>query len=133
MTRSISAQQLQRLFRVAGWGQFVLLTGYATYLSLAPSPGSVFESVWDKLLHVICWFVLTLSLRLAWPRSSFPLRAALGLFAYSVLVEFLQHFTPERHFNPYDLLGNGLGVVVAYILALLLWPTVERCVVRYLL
>jgi VanZ family protein len=124
--------RLYRLYQIAAWHQFVLLTGYATYLSLVPQPGAVFESVWDKLLHVICWFVLTLSLRVAWPTARFPVWAALGLFLYSVLVETVQHFVPERDFNPYDLVGNGVGIVAAYGLVLLLWPPVEKHVIRRL-
>lgn len=119
-----------RLYQIAAWHQFVVLTGYATYLSLVPNPGSVFESVWDKLLHVVCWFVLTLSLRVAWPTPRFPWWAALGLFAYSLMVEILQHLTPERDFSPYDLVGNGVGVIAGYSLALLIWPPVEKHLIQ---
>lgn len=119
-----------RLYQIAAWHQFVVLTGYASYLSLVPSPGSVFESVWDKLLHVICWFVLTLSLRLAWPMPRFPWWAPLALFGYSLLVEMLQYVAPGREFSPYDLVGNALGIIVAYLLALLSWPPIENRLIR---
>lgn len=119
-----------RLYQIAAWHQFVLLTGYASYLSLVPSPGDVFESVWDKLLHVICWFVLTGSLRIAWPTPRFPWWAPLGLFGYSLLVEVLQHFAPDREFSPYDLVGNAVGVVIAYLLALLLWPPFDKRLIQ---
>lgn len=119
-----------RFYQIAAWHQFVVLTGYATYLALVPSPGAVFESVWDKLLHVICWFVLTLSLRIAWPTPRFHWWAPVVLFAYSLFVEVMQHFTPERDANVYDLLGNAVGIIPAYLLALVVWPPIERHVIR---
>ncbi|MEX1033356.1 MAG: VanZ family protein [Cellvibrionaceae bacterium] len=125
-TPSQLKRQIYSLYRIAAWAQFFLLTIYATYLSLTPNPGSVFTSVWDKLLHVICWFALTVSLRAAWPKSGFPVWAALVLFGYSVMVETLQHFTPAREFSGYDLIGNALGVIAAYLLMLLVWPMLER-------
>lgn len=117
---------LYRFYRFVAWSQFLALTGYATYLSLTPDPGGVFTSVWDKLLHLVGWFGLTLSLRIAWTRPRFPWWAITALFLYSVGVESLQHLVPERDFNPYDLLGNGLGILAGYLLARLLWPAMQQ-------
>ncbi|MGQ9424974.1 VanZ family protein [Gilvimarinus sp. F26214L] len=121
-----------QLYQIAAWHQFVILTGWATYLSLVPSPGEVFTTVWDKLLHVLAWSVLTFSLRIAWPVPRFPWWAALGLFLYSVLVESLQHLVPERSFSVEDLLANGLGVAVAFGVAAVIWPPVEAHLIRRL-
>lgn len=117
---------LYRFYRLAAWGQFLLLTAIATYLSLTPDPGDVFTTVWDKLLHFVGWFGLTLSLRGAWPGLRFPWWPVTLLFFYSVGVESLQQLVPERDFNPRDLLGNGLGIMAGYLLARLSWPVVQR-------
>ena len=39
------------------------------------------------------------------------LMTGLVIFGYSVVLEGVQFFLPYRTFNPYDILGNGMGVV----------------------
>jgi len=34
------------------------------------------------------------------------------IFGYSVVLEFVQFFLPYRAFNPYGILGNGIGILV---------------------
>jgi len=92
--------------------QFFVLLFIATYLSLTGTPGAVFESYSDKFLHVLCWGVLFVSLRIALGLKPYFGFSALGLWAYSVLVESLQNLSPERHFSWLDILANGLGVLV---------------------
>jgi VanZ family protein len=96
------------LFRV----QFPILLFFATYLSLTGTPGAVFESYSDKFLHVLCWCVLFVSLRIALGVKPYFGFSALGLWAYSAGVECLQNLSPERHFSWLDMLANGLGVLV---------------------
>ena len=36
--------------------------------------------------------------------------SGLLIFVYSVVLEFVQFFLPYRTFNPYDIMGNGIGV-----------------------
>jgi VanZ family protein len=115
-----------RLYLIATWNLFIVLTGYGTYLSLVPAPGAAFEQVWDKLLHVTGWFVLTLSLRAAWPKPRLPWLAVFGLLAYSLLIEILQDTVPNRQFDLWDLVSNGIGILLAYGLSLLIWPSIER-------
>lgn len=104
------------LFWLFWRGQFVLLTAIATYLSWSPSPGEVFESFSDKFLHILCWGVLTLSLRLALMSQGRRLPwAALGLFAYSVVVEIGQIWVPNRMFSGLDLVANGVGVLLGLV------------------
>jgi len=42
----------------------------------------------------------------------------LGIFGYSVILEFVQFFLPYRTFNPYDIVGNGVGVGVFCLICL---------------
>lgn len=92
--------------------QFPILLFYATYLSLTGTPGAVFEPYSDKFLHVLCWGVLFVSLRIALGLKPHFWFSALSLWGYSVLVEGLQNLSPERHFSWLDMLANGLGVLV---------------------
>lgn len=121
-----------RLYQVAAWHQFIVLTAIATYLLLTPLPGAVFQSSNDKLLHVIGWMGLTLSLRIAWPTLRFHYWAVMAVFLYSVLLELLQNLVPQRHFSVLDLLANGAGVILGYILARLFWPFVDSWLIRRL-
>lgn len=115
-----------RSFIVFSWAQFFLLTAIATYYLVAPSPGDTFANVWDKALHAACWFILVLSLKLPWLwRSKFWLGALL-LFVYSIVLESLQQLTPERQFSVLDMLANGVGVLVGYILLWLIDPLIKK-------
>lgn len=121
-----------RLYQVAAWHQFIVLTGVATYLLLIPLSGEVFHSTNDKVLHLVGWMGLTLSLRIAWPTLRFPFWAPLAVFLYSILLEVLQHFVPARHFSLLDLVANGAGVLVGYVLARLIWPWVDALIIQRL-
>jgi len=106
--------------------QFPVLLLYATYLSLASQPGVVFASYSDKFLHVLCWCVLLLSLRLAMAPKFYRYRSALGLFLYAAGVEYLQNLSPERYFSWLDMLANGVGIVLGIILWGLYWRLLQR-------
>lgn len=96
--------------------QFVILASTATYLSLVPQPGEAFATAPDKFLHVLCWFMLLLSLRLAVNGRRFPVLAAAALFVYSVVVEVGQYWVPNRTFSGLDILANGAGVILGLLL-----------------
>lgn len=115
-----------RLYLIASWNLFIVLIGYGTYLSLVPAPGAAFENVWDKLLHLSGWFVLTLALRVAWPRPRMPWWTIFSLLVYSLIIELLQEAVPNRQFELWDLVSNGIGILLAYSLSLLVWPHIER-------
>lgn len=121
-----------RLYQVAAWHQFIILTSIATYLLLAPLPEGAFQSTNDKVLHIIGWMGLTLSLRLAWPTLRFHYWAVVGVFLYSILLEALQGLVPQRHFSYLDLVANGVGVMLGYVIARLTWPWVDDLVIRRL-
>lgn len=97
------------------WLVFIALFLTASYLSLTPTPGSFFESFWDKFLHLLCWSVLSCGLILALlPRQKFAKPLAL-LFMSSVCIETAQHWVPGRVFSLLDVAANGLGVFIVLI------------------
>ena len=124
----VSPVTFARSWLIAVWLQFVILTSYATYLSLTPDPGDIFVSIWDKLLHVSCWFVLLLSLYVASRRAKMPWGYAVALFLYSSIVEGLQSFSPERQVSAEDLLANGLGILFAYGFTFLISSLYQRLI-----
>jgi VanZ family protein len=83
----------------------------------------IFHIRLDHLVHaaifipwvVVIWLVTRFNFR------TVPLRA-LGILALCLLfaaaMEFVQYFLPYRSFSFYDLLGNGTGVILGFILLL---------------
>lgn len=116
---------------ISSWLQFFLALFLITFLSLTPNPGAAFEHTSDKLLHVIGWsglalslgvpFVLVFCLSFVLHQKSptinlgkYPL-AAIGLFLYSIGIEIVQPIT-GRQFDWLDILANGIGVIVGGVL-----------------
>ncbi|MCP5160866.1 MAG: VanZ family protein [Hahellaceae bacterium] len=100
--------------------QFWVLLSLATWLSLTPQPGEVFEHFWDKGLHLFCWMTLFLSAQLGYGKLSAPRhdwRWMTGLFVYASQVEILQYFVPGRFVSFADAVANSLGLAAG----LLLW------------
>lgn len=95
--------------------QFVVLVSVATYLSLIPKPGAVFEASPDKFLHLLCWGVLLVSLWLACGVKGFRLWMVPALFGYSILVEIGQIWVPNRFFSWGDILANGCGILLGWL------------------
>lgn len=91
----------------------LLLTCLA--LSLLPQPPGVFELASDKLWHALAYLVLYLSGQLADHRHSRYLTRFVLLLGFSLLIEGLQHFVPNREFSLLDVVANaaGLGVGMA--------------------
>lgn len=101
------------------WLVFIVLFLTASYFSLTPTPGSFFESFWDKFLHLLCWGVLSFSLILALlPKQKFAKPLAL-LFISSICIETAQHWVPGRVFSLLDVAANGLGVFIVLIAGLI--------------
>lgn len=101
-------------FARARWALFSGLFIIASYLSLTPQPGAIFENIWDKGLHLICWGGLAAALSLALLPKILPWRAFILLFFSSVLIEAGQHWVPGRFFSLLDIAANGLGILLLY-------------------
>jgi VanZ family protein len=55
---------------------------------------------------------------LAFGEQSKKIHLFIYLFAFSLLMELIQHFIPYRHFSFADLLANGLGLFIGQIIGL---------------
>jgi len=95
--------------------QFWVLLLACLALSLMPQPPRAFELASDKLWHALAYLVLYLSGQLADHRHSRYLTRFVLLLGFSLLIEGLQHFVPNREFSLLDLIANatGLGVGMA--------------------
>jgi VanZ family protein len=96
--------------------QFWILLIACLWLSLIPQPPGVFELASDKLWHTLAYLVLYLSCSLAYRQQpALMIRFAL-LFSYSLVIEVIQHFIPNRSFSLLDLCANAAGLLLGIII-----------------
>lgn len=91
-------------------------------LALGPVPAQEPLTGWDKSNHVLAFFVLGVLGQLAWPERCKVLLLALA--GYGLTIELLQMFVPGRHAHGLDLVGDALGLALAWLLVQL--PPVRR-------
>ncbi|MCY1261205.1 MULTISPECIES: VanZ family protein [Pseudomonas] len=68
----------------------------------------------DKLHHLIGFFALSFSCRLAFLRVNVRW-IALGCLVTGILIEYAQGLMPLRTASPYDALANAVGVLIGLI------------------
>ncbi|QSA98227.1 VanZ family protein [Methylococcus sp. EFPC2] len=95
-----------RTWQAIGW----LLVALVCWLSLTPAPPEppVFLT-WDKAQHFLAYGVLMFWYGQAFARHW---RWPVCLISLGVGLEFLQGWSGLRHYDPYDMLANSLGVVL---------------------
>ena len=92
------------------------LLGLLFYGDLSRQPNLIENPFGTSINHFISYFfVSTLGLWLYLKSENFQ-RLFYGLFFLSIALEVLQFAIPHRSFQLYDLVGNFLGVLVAYFL-----------------
>ncbi|WP_235577865.1 VanZ family protein [Rhodanobacter sp. Root561] len=87
---------------------------WTLWMALTPDPGITLVFPYgDKLLHAITFTCL-----MGWwgnvyrdqrPRAW----AALGCLAFGILIEFAQWLDPPRDADAFDVLADGIGVIIA--------------------
>ncbi|WP_052190573.1 VanZ family protein [Chitinibacter sp. ZOR0017] len=76
--------------------------------SLGPAAPQVVDQG-DKIQHFIGYATLAILAYRLWP---YTLRVWLFAATMGVLVEIAQSFTPNRSFDPHDMLANALGAAL---------------------
>jgi hypothetical protein len=68
-------------------------------------------------LHIIIYFIAALLSFLAMNKkqNNKMILILLMLFVCGVVFEILQAYIPNRTYNPWDIVGNGLGLVAFYV------------------
>ena len=81
---------------------------------------------WDYLLHVLVYIPLPVLLGL-WQINRIPFWIRIILFSLliTVMFEALQLVIPYRAFNINDLMANGVGATIGFML-ILIWKGVSR-------
>ena len=92
------------------------LLGYFMYGDLGKQPNLIDNPFGTTINHFIYYFYVSLlGLYLYLASNNFQ-KITYGLFLLSVILEVLQFIVPNRTFQLHDLIGNFLGVLVAYFL-----------------
>jgi VanZ family protein len=81
----------------------------------------------DKLVHLLCYFVLGLLAVLSQRGSGARLAAATAMAAFGIVVELLQGLLPWRSFEWMDIVANVAGVAIGSVTGLLAaWRKPDR-------
>ena len=89
------------------------LVGFFLYGDLGQQPDIIKNPFGTTINHFISYlYVSLLGFFLYFKNKNFQ-KIVYGLFFLSIILEFLQLVVPNRSFQPGDLIGNILGVIVA--------------------
>ena len=92
------------------------LLGFLLYGDIYQQPSLIDNTFGTSINHFICYFFLSLLGLFLFSKSENFLKLTFALIMLSIILEFLQFIVPNRAFELYDLIGNFLGVIVAYLL-----------------
>ena len=90
------------------------LLGYLLYGDWGQQPNLVKNPFGTTINHFIYYFYVSLLGFFLYSRSENFTKLVYGLFFLSVILELFHFIIPNRSFQLGDLIGNILGVVVAY-------------------
>lgn len=117
-----------RLWVAAGW----FLIGLIVYLSLMPNPPAplTFDNS-DKVEHAFAYAMLSFWLCQIYLKAWSRALVIVALVGLGVGLEYVQGWTGYRTFDVMDMLADGVGVLLGWILALTclgrLFIYIEHC------
>ena len=92
------------------------LLGYLFYSDFGRQPDLIPNPFGTTINHFIYYFYLAILGLFLYLRSDNFKKLVFSLFFLSIILEISQFIVPNRVFQLYDLVGNFLGVLVAYFL-----------------
>ena len=90
------------------------LLGYLLYGDLGQQPNFIKNPFGTTINHFVYYVYISLLGFFLYLRMENFQRVFYGLFFLSIILEFLHFIIPNRSFQLGDLIGNILGVIVAY-------------------
>lgn len=117
------------LWRAVGW---LIVLAIAAFSLTPQQPNVGGLEINDKLGHSLAY-----AIGMGWFASLYPgrprrVRYAVFFIALGIALEFAQSFTPHRQFDLFDMLANGIGVAVGYILGQPVLQPLDRAMARLL-
>jgi len=86
------------------------------YGDIGKQPDLIDNPFGTTINHFIYYFYISILGFCIYLRSDNFQKIVYGLFILSIMLEILQFIVPNRAFQLHDLMGNFLGVLVAYFL-----------------
>ncbi|MDD3591322.1 MAG: VanZ family protein [Sulfurovum sp.] len=83
------------------------------YLATTTREIEVVAHSWDKLNHLAAFMVLYILLSAAFVNLKIYSKVML-LMAFAVQIEIVQHFIPGRYFSLFDIVADGIGIVIGW-------------------
>lgn len=114
----MSTSQPRRLWYVLGW----LMVAIIVIGSLVPSPTQLDIVRYDKANHLIAYTVLMGWFTQLISERNMQIVYMLGFFAMGVSLEFLQAQTSYRSFELADMMANGVGVFIGWVISVTMMP-----------
>jgi VanZ family protein len=96
----------------------------ATVVSVIPIKTPEGYSVNDKLLHAAGIAFLCMATDITY-RMHYARTASL-MFSYGAMIEIIQYFIPYRSFSLYDMLANGVGIAIYWVLRLFFFFMMDK-------
>lgn len=107
-------QHFSRLWLLLG----ALLVAVVIYVSVLPVPEVAMGVMsHDKLIHLSVYLLLMSWFAQIYRHDLTRLLLAVALVVMGIGIEFWQGTTPSRLFDPFDMLANTCGVILAWALA----------------
>ena len=110
--------------------ELVLCLGIILWLALSPNTLSV--TSYDKVNHILAFFVLAGLLDYASVNIARFKGKVLPLLAFGLLIEVLQYWVGYRYFEWGDLIADGFGVAGYAVSRRYLRPPIDRVCLKYI-
>lgn len=77
-------------------------------------------ALYDKLQHLLTFYVLILLADFAWPHRSLDSGKIAFILGYGMMLEVIQYYLPYREFSLLDFVADGAGVALYAVMVPLL-------------
>lgn len=95
----------------------IALMIFTLWMALRPDPGVTLDfPQGDKLLHALTFAVLAGWWGNVYPDARGRWLGAFGCLVFGIFIEFAQWLDPPRDADPFDVLADAVGIVLAIIL-----------------
>jgi VanZ family protein len=106
--------KFSRLWWAVGWVLILLVV----FFSLSPEPPEVIQfEQGDKFGHLIAYLSLMLWFSNIYPGGTQRRSLSMAFFAMGAILEFIQGLSGYRTFQYTDMVANGVGILLGWLLA----------------
>ena len=96
---------------------FFIVLMLVTWQALTPQMLEPVESINDKLGHALVFLLLAAISDHAYATTRYNLKKIVLLMLYGISIEIIQHYVPGRTFSFLDMLADGSGLLVYWLVA----------------